>query len=69
MRLHIVEERQTVPGLGYQKVPEGLESKTFRLTVHPAAMAWWRSLTSQQRGEIARAAWEAAGEPEPVSKE
>lgn len=66
--MHIVEEKQTVPGLGYQKVPEGLESKTARVTVHPAAMTWWRHLTSQERGEIVRAAWEAAGEPTPAKK-
>ena len=64
--MHIVDEQQTVPGLGWKKVPEGHESAMVRVTVHPAALTWWRNLTTQQRGEIVRAAWEAAGEPNPA---
>ena len=66
--MHIVDEQKTVPGLGFARVPEGHVGRQARVTTHPAALEWWLALTSQERGEMVRAAWEAAGEPTPARK-
>lgn len=61
--MHIIEESNTVPGLGYQYRPRGHASQLARVTAHPAALTWWLSLSTQERGVVVRAAWEAAGSP------
>lgn len=63
--MHEAEEQKILPGLGWQKVPDGFRSKLLRITTHDCALKWFSSLSTQQRGELVRAAWDLSGRPTP----